>query len=139
MAGSSQGDDGVIDGINVTPLVDITLVLLVVLMVTAKILVTPAIPLDLPTSTAPSAVQTVFVVTLPPDGIAVVDGRPIDDGALVDRARSALAEDRELRAVVQADGSVPHRRVIAILDSLAEARISRVAFATVARDVNDAR
>jgi len=139
MAGGSHSDDGVIDGINVTPLVDITLVLLVVLMVTAKILVTPAIPLDLPTAAAPSAVQTVFVVTLPPSGEAIVDGRPHDDDALVARARTALSANRELRAVVQADGSVAHRRVIAILDALAEAGITRVAFATVPRDPADAR
>ena len=47
MAGTGSSR-GIISGINVTPLVDVTLVLLVIFIVTAKIVVTPAIPMDLP-------------------------------------------------------------------------------------------
>src|SRR5690606_8672737 len=50
MAGGAQDDDdgGLVSGINVTPLVDITLVLLIIMMVTAKIIVSNSLPLDLP-------------------------------------------------------------------------------------------
>ena len=52
-------------GINVTPLVDITLVLLIIFIVTAKIIVTPAVPLDLPRAAHSEEVQVVFSVIVP--------------------------------------------------------------------------
>jgi biopolymer transport protein ExbD len=48
MAGSSQDDDDMITGINVTPLVDVTLVLLIIFMVTASFIVAPAVKVELP-------------------------------------------------------------------------------------------
>lgn len=127
-AGGSN--DGIIQGINVTPLVDIVLVLLIIFMVTAKMVVQPAVPLDLPEAKKGEELQTVFAVTLPKDGSVLVDGEAIPDGQLLELARAALADEPELRAVIQADGDVPHRRVIGVLDRLKEAGIARVAFGT---------
>ena len=66
MAGSSgQQSSGIISGINVTPLVDVMLVLLVIFIVTAKMIVTPAVPLDLPHAAHGNEVQVVFSVIVP--------------------------------------------------------------------------
>jgi biopolymer transport protein TolR len=125
----SQNDSGIISGINVTPLVDITLVLLIIFIVTAKIIVAPAVPLDLPLATKTEEVQVVFSVIVPREGATLVDGQAVpDELTLIKQARLALAQDGELRAVIQADGGVPHRRVMAVLDALKEAGISRIAF-----------
>ena len=62
--GASDEDDGLIAGINVTPLVDITLVLLIIFMVTARIIVSQGMPMDLPKSASGEALQTVFAVEL---------------------------------------------------------------------------
>ena len=62
MASSGPRRGGIIEGINVTPLVDITLVLLVIFIVTAKIVVTPAVPLDLPRAAGAEELQTVLSV-----------------------------------------------------------------------------
>ena len=119
-----------ITGINVTPLVDITLVLLIIFMVTAKIVVSQAIPLDLPEAASGDAVQELFAVSLAADGAMSVDGDVISsDGDLRLRAERALAANRELRAVVRADGTVQHQRVMAVLDVLRQAGLSKVAFA----------
>ena len=78
MAGgaSSEADDA-ITGINVTPLVDITLVLLIIFMVTTKIVLNQTVPLDLPkAATGTSDVQTVFSILLAADGRTVVDSQP---------------------------------------------------------------
>lgn len=128
MAGSAPRSGGIIEGINVTPLVDITLVLLLIFMVTAKLVVTPAIPVDLPRASQSEAVQTIFSVVIAPDGALQVDGESCSDAELPTRAREALKRDAELRAVIHADGSVPHRRVIAVLDELRAAGVDRVAF-----------
>lgn len=129
MAGGAGGKRKIIAGINVTPLVDVTLVLLVILIVTAKIVVTPAVPLDLPRASASQEVQLVFSVLLPRESGLLVDGTPVADAlALERRAREAVARAPELRAVIQADGSVPHRRVISALDALKRAGVTRIAF-----------
>jgi biopolymer transport protein ExbD len=130
MAGSSnQSGTGIISGINVTPLVDVMLVLLVIFIVTAKIIVTPAVTLDLPHAAHGEEVQVVLSVILPVRGPILVNGAALpNEGALEDKARAALAGDPELRAVIQADGEVPHWRVIHVLDQLKGAGLTRIAF-----------
>lgn len=128
MAGSSS-DNGIVVGINVTPLVDITLVLLIIFIVTAKIIDTPAVPLDLPKASQAEGVQVVFSVVMPVTGPMLVDGVPVpDEVTLVKLAKEALQREPELRAVIQADGDIPHRRTIHMLDILKKVGISKVAF-----------
>ncbi len=77
MAGGSSDSEDAIVGINVTPLVDITLVLLIIFMVTAKLIVSQAVPLDLPkASTGNQDVQVVFSIILAADGATLVDSKP---------------------------------------------------------------
>ena len=75
LASAGNNDNGgIIAGINVTPLVDVMLVLLVIFVVTAKIIVTPAVPLDLPHATHGEEVQVVLSVILPVRGPTLVNG-----------------------------------------------------------------
>ena len=126
---SGQDAGGIIAGINVTPLVDVMLVLLVIFIVTAKIIVTPAVPMDLPHAAHGEEVQVVLSVIVPAGGPMLVNGAALpNDDALETSARAALAGDPDLRAVIAADGSIPHRRIVHLLDLLRGAGISRVAF-----------
>jgi biopolymer transport protein ExbD len=124
---------GAITGINVTPLVDVTLVLLVVFMVTAKVIVRQhALPVDLPRAASGALVQPVFSVVLASDGHVEVDGHTLaTDDAILASARAAVRADPEVRAVLQADGAVPHRRVMQILDRLKLAGVARIGFGVV--------
>jgi biopolymer transport protein ExbD len=130
MAGFAQNKPSApITGINVTPLVDITLVLLIIFMVTAKLVMSRALPMDLPKAATGGEVQQIFSLSLRADGSTQIDGDPADkDEVVLARAREALAQNSELRAVVQADGSVPHSRVMHELDVLRQAGLSRIAF-----------
>src|ERR1700761_6192629 len=131
MAGfSSNKPSAPITGINVTPLVDITLVLLIIFMVTAKLVVSRAMPMDLPKAATAGEVQSVFSLALRADGTTHVTGAQVaNDAALLSDARAALSKEPELRAVVQADGKVQHERVMHALDLLRQAGLTRVAFA----------
>jgi biopolymer transport protein ExbD len=129
MAGSSGNDDEGINGINVTPLVDITLVLLIIFMVTAKIIVSQSVPLDLPKAATGTDVQTVFSIVMASNGSAQVDSKAIpNDDAIFEIARAEHATNAELRAVIKADAAVPHGRVIHVLDLLKQAGVSKIAF-----------
>jgi biopolymer transport protein ExbD len=131
MAGGQQadnGDDGIV-GINVTPLVDITLVLLIIFMVVAKMVVSQSVPLDLPKAASGTDVQVVFAVELYASGDIMVDQKKLpNDDALLPLAREGHAKTPDLRAVIKADGTVQHQRVIHILDLLKQAGIAKIAF-----------
>ena len=129
MASTYQNGSGIIAGINVTPMVDITLVLLIIFIVTAKIIVTPAVPLDLPRASQSEELQVVFSVIVPADGPTLVNGEPAgNDSTLLQLASKAVGQDPDVRAVINADGAVPHRRIIHTLDLIKTAGIARVAF-----------
>jgi len=128
MAGSfNEGDE--ITGINVTPLVDVTLVLLIIFMVTAKLVMSQAMPLDLPKAASASELQTVFTVSIDADGVLQANGVTIhDDKTLRQLARAAQAATPELRAVLSASERVRHGTVMHALDVLREVGVSKVAF-----------
>ncbi|MEZ4302171.1 MAG: biopolymer transporter ExbD [Polyangiaceae bacterium] len=131
MAGSSSNDsdDGMVSGINVTPLVDITLVLLIIFMVTARIIVSQSLPMDLPKAAQGQQIQLVFGVELHSDGSILVDSKRLaNDDAVFPVAKEAFAKNSDLRAVIRADTAVQHGRVIRVLDLLKQAGISKIAF-----------
>lgn len=128
--GASDDDDGLIAGINVTPLVDVTLVLLIIFMVTARIIVSQGMPMDLPKSASGEALQTVFSVELTADGKTRIDSEAAaNDEAIVPLAKKAKAKNKDLRAVIRADKKVEHGRVIHVLDLLRRSGIAKIAFA----------
>jgi biopolymer transport protein ExbD len=131
MAGGASDDDGgLISSINVTPLVDVTLVLLIIFMVTARIIVSQGMPMDLPKAASGEEMQTVFSVELTEDGKTFVDSTQVaGDQVIGEMATEAKKKNPELRAVIRADQKVPHGRVIQVLDTLKQAKLSKVAFA----------
>ena len=130
MAGGANSDsEDAITGINVTPLVDIVLVLLIIFMVTAKLIVSKSVPLDLPKAASGSDIQTVFSVVLSAEGITQVDGKTLpNDDAIFPLAKAAREKNPELRAVIKADNAVAHGRVIHVLDLLKQAQVGKIAF-----------
>ena len=132
---SSSSSDESITGINVTPLVDVVLVLLVVLMVTATYLASRSIPVDLPTGKTGEATTAPLTVSLTKAGNLYVDGVPATETELRQKLISARRGDSELRAVIAADGAVPHRRVIAIIDLLRQEHVDRFAINVDADDL----
>jgi biopolymer transport protein ExbD len=130
MAGGTADADEAITGINVTPLVDITLVLLIIFMVTTKLVLNQTVPLDLPkASVGTSDVQVVFSIVMAADGRAFVDGKPVaNDDAILTLGRDAGQAHPDMRAVIKADAAVTHGRVIHVLDLLKQAHINKIAF-----------
>jgi len=127
MQSASSGQDESITGINVTPLVDVVLVLLVVLMVTATYLASRAIPVDLPTGKTGEASAAPLTVSLTKTGSLYVDGVPCTEAELREKLSEARRTAPDLRAVIAADGAVPHRRVIGVIDLLRQEHVDRFA------------
>jgi biopolymer transport protein ExbD len=127
MAAAANDTDEMITSINVTPLVDITLVLLVILMVTASYVASKAIPLELPKGATAETTPVTLSVSVDKDGKTFLDAVPIDDAALRARVRAARAADPETRAVIAADGRAAHAHVVHVMDLLRREEVTKFA------------
>lgn len=127
--GAQQGDDDeIITAINVTPLVDIVLVLLIILMVTASYIVSKSIPMDLPNAdTGEEGPPRTLTVSIDEAGQLYIDADEVTWDQLRSRARSFAQEESEPRAVIAADRRVSHGEFIRIVDLLRGAGITRYA------------
>ncbi len=125
---STQSESDVVSDINVTPLVDVVLVLLVVFMVTAKLIAGQTLPMDLPKAASGSEQQLVLAVELAADGRIAVNGKPSSVDEVSALAEATLARNPDLRVVIDADGRVPHKDVVRVMDRVKGAGVSRIAF-----------
>ncbi len=134
MAHSSSNDE-MISGINVTPLVDVVLVLLVVLMVTATYIAARTIPVDLPKGATGEPTGVVLAISVDKAGSAYLDGTKTSDGDLRQRIRTVRANDAQVRAVIAADTDARHGSVVHVIDLLRQEHVSRFAINVQPSDV----
>jgi biopolymer transport protein ExbD len=130
MAASLGGQEGEeeITGINVTPLVDIVLVLLIIFMVTANFIVRETMEVDLPrAANAGETVQGLVTVVMDPTGKLYVDGAETDEAGLRARVIAGVREDPDTRAIISADQSLPYGRVMHLIDLVKGGGISKLA------------
>jgi len=126
---ATRGDDDVMSDINVTPLVDITLVLLIVFIVTAKIIVGQTLPMDLPKASTGGEQQVVLAIELAQNGELAVNGSRVDNAEAIEAmAKDVLSKHPDVRAVINADEHVEHGKVVAVMDRAKRAGITRIAF-----------
>ena len=131
MAFSEQREGGAISEINVTPLVDVMLVLLVIFMVTAPI-IQQGVAIDLPRvqgGALPSE-QRHLVVSVTADGRVYLDDDPYDGGMLAPRLAAIAAQRPGEQVYVRADASVPYGRVMETLGMLRDAGLTKVGLIT---------
>jgi biopolymer transport protein ExbD len=119
MAGTLGGRAGraPIVGINVTPMVDVVLVLLVIMMVSATYIVAKSMKVELPKAAAQNdQVPMVAAVTVAKDGKLYFNQEPISEPELSKKLRAAFAQNPELSLVVSADKDVAHGKVVHVID-----------------------
>jgi len=117
--GASGGDEDLISGINVTPLVDIVLVLLIIFMVTANDMVKAQIGVDLPKAASGAAeLKTTLTFKVTGDGEYMIDGDIATLDQIADRVKAEKKKDAEVRAVVAADKGVEYGKVIDLIDTI---------------------
>ena len=133
MAGGSLGGNGsrrgrIISEINVTPLVDIMLVLLIIFMVTTTYIVRDSIEVKLPeASTGEPRQVSLIAVTVDEKGRLGLNGQPADERDIRSYIRGERRRGRGLEAVIAADKTVPHGRVVQVIDLLRREGVVRFA------------
>jgi len=127
MAGSARRR-GIITDINVTPLVDIMLVLLIIFMLTASLIARQAIEVELPRagqSTSPPT--TPLAITITREGALYLNGGLTTGEGLRAAVRAAVARDPKTEAIITADKAVAHGRVVWALDAVKSAGVASFA------------
>ncbi|HCF58508.1 MAG TPA: biopolymer transporter ExbD [Myxococcales bacterium] len=128
-------DEELIAGINVTPLVDVVLVLLIIFMVTATYIVRESIEVELPRAAhGGESVGVMLNIVLTKDAKVFVDGVEGDEAALERKVAEALAKDKEARAIISADKNALHGSVVRVIDLIKGAGIAKFAI-NIEKDV----
>ncbi|MBX2801364.1 MAG: biopolymer transporter ExbD [Myxococcales bacterium] len=111
------GEDDVIADINITPFVDIILVVLIIFMVTATQIVQSSIKVNLPEAASGEGTESTSLgLTLLPEGQLLLDGEEITPDRLREVIRDARSDDADVVCLIAADKAVAHGRVVWLLD-----------------------
>lgn len=128
MAGQLQDSDDEITGINVTPLVDVVLVLLIIFMVTANFIVRETMEVDLPrAANAGETVQGLVAVVMDKQGRLYLDGEEVSEAELRAKVAASVKKDAETRAILSADQALPYGDVMHLIDVVKGEGVSRFA------------
>ena len=139
MAAAGPGDDdgGLFASINVTPLVDVTLVLLIIFMVAAPLIVNiPSIKVNLPrAATADETTRSPLAVTLERDPAGganrlYVNGHPTNEAGAQKQIATMVAKDPEIQAIVSADKGIDYGEVMHLVDVVKSLGVTHFALST---------
>ncbi len=119
MAGATSSfdnDDG-LNEINVTPLVDVMLVLLVIFLVASVYIVKESIEVELPkAASATDTPETTIAILIDAQGSLYLNGEPTDAAALAKACETTAAQNPNAQAIIAADRKVSHGAVIEVID-----------------------
>ena len=128
----SRGKSAVMSEINVTPFVDVMLVLLIIFMVAAPLL-TVGVPLALP-KTAAQAVATQqeepLTISVQADGTVSIQNTPVAEADLIAKLQASAAERTDDKLFLRADGAIPYERVVQVMGALNAGGFSNIVLVT---------
>lgn len=130
MSAQEQEADGTVTGINVTPLVDVILVLLIVFMVTAHFVSNESLKVTLPKAAATEAAVTpAITVTMNDKGEIFLMENAVDLNGLKSTLTREAQMNPAVRVTLAADQGLPYKQVVDALDAIKQAGVKRVALA----------
>ena len=122
--------------INMTPLVDVMLVLVVIFILTAPLLAS-SIKLDLPKTEAaqPGDAPKFVTVVVDKSGQTFLDDKPLDLAALFERLEQTAKRDPDTEVQLRADAAVPYGRIVEVMGTAQKAGLNRIGFVADAKPV----
>ncbi|TMQ04130.1 MAG: biopolymer transporter ExbD [Deltaproteobacteria bacterium] len=122
------GRRGIIAEINVTPLVDIMLVLLIIFMLTAHLIARQAIEIELPRASQSTTLPPLtLTISLKSDGALYLNDQPVTAGALREAIKASVTRDPKTQAIIAGDKRVSHGRVVWVLDTVKSLGVTQFA------------
>ena len=115
-----RGRAAAMSEINVTPFVDVMLVLLIIFMVAAPLL-TVGVPVQLPDTAAnalPTEQEEPLTITMTADGLVLIQNTEVQDAELIPKLTAIAAERTSQKVFLRADGAIPYERVAQLMGAL---------------------
>ncbi|EEW24441.1 ExbD/TolR family protein [Rhodobacter ferrooxidans] len=115
-----RGKSAAMSEINVTPFVDVMLVLLIIFMVAAPML-TVGVPVELPDTAAtamPNEAEEPLTITMTLDGLLMIQTTEVAEGELIPKLKAIAAERTSDKVFLRADGGIPYARVAQLMGAL---------------------
>ncbi|MBK5945426.1 protein TolR [Rhodobacter veldkampii DSM 11550] len=129
---SARGKHAAMSEINVTPFVDVMLVLLIIFMVAAP-LMTVGVPLELPKTAAksvPTEAEEPLTISLTVEGQIMVMNTEVPADGLVDRLKAIATERESDKLFLRADGAIPYEKVVQVMGALNAGGFSNIVLVT---------
>ena len=126
----SEGDEAIVAEINITPLTDVFLVLLIIFMVTSSVVANQSKNIDLPGAEVSDNTPQGVTVTVEKDGQMLVNDVPTPEAQLYSALEKALADTREKLVILRGDRKVLLGQAVNILDLAQQAGATGIALAT---------
>lgn len=124
----NDSNESIITAINITPFVDVVLVLLVIFMVTAPMLVKDILEIKLPkTKSGDGQMVQTLGVAVNRDGNILLNGQITDEAGLILATKEALAKTLEAQAIISADVDASYGKVVKVIDLLKTAGLEKFA------------
>lgn len=136
MAGSSDNQEESISGINVTPLVDITLVLLIIFIATSATLVKAELGIKLPKQAAPSEETKpplILVIKIDAQSKININSTDVPRGELMEYFSKAKKQDDRVSAQIAPESKTKYNAVVQVVDAVRDAQIKQFALAVIPR------
>ena len=128
MAMKRGGEEEPISEINVVPLVDIILVVLIIFMVTAPMIMKPTINVNLPkAASGEQSSPSLLNVAVTAAGQIMLNGVAADEAAVMVKAQQEAQKNPEVQAIISADKDVPHGTVVKLIDIVKTAGVKKFA------------
>jgi biopolymer transport protein ExbD len=127
-SGSNDEEIGSISEINVTPFVDVVLVLLVIFMVTAPMLVREQMSVNLPKAqSGEKSVSEQVTIIIEKDGKILIDKKPLTIDQIEEEIKNLMLKNPAAQAVISADTEAKHGDVVQVMDLVKKAGLTRFA------------
>lgn len=128
---ATESEDAGVNNINITPLVDVCLVLVLIFMVTTPFFTKTLIPVALPRASTAQAEdrENITISISPVEGFAINEF-PVTKQGLYDELRKQLKVSGFSFVLIRADETVPHGEIQDVLKICKRAKVGRIAFAT---------
>ncbi len=131
MGAKSGGSPETISEINMVPLIDIILVVLIIFMVTAPAMIKPSIEVDLPeAASAEETTPSLLNVAISKEGMVMLNNEEVDEEGAKRIAKEEFERNAEVQAVVVADRDLPYWQIIQVLDWIKSSGIKNFAVTT---------
>jgi biopolymer transport protein ExbD len=128
MGFQKNDSDEAISSINVVPLVDIILVVLIIFMVTAPMIMKPSINVNLPkAASGDKTTASQLNITISDSGALSLNGALADEAAIQLKSQEEVSKNPDVQAVIAADKDVPHGTVVRVIDLVKTAGVKKFA------------